>query len=56
MTATPDKPSEAAIREGIVRNLGALVERRIANRRGGRRTQVDDAIAAVARGIARGDY
>lgn len=47
---------EAAVRQSIVNNLAALVERRVSRRKGGRRTQVDDAIAAIARGIAHGEY
>lgn len=48
--------ADAHVRQSIVNNLAALVERRVSRRKGGRRTQVDDAIAAIARGIANGDY
>lgn len=47
---------EREVRHQIVGNLSVLIGRRIARRKGGRRTQIDDAIAAVARGIADGTY
>ena len=47
---------EAKIRQSIVDNISALLERRRAGRKSGKRTEMDEAIAQIARGIADGRY